>query len=152
MRLGAAIVMSAWFATAASASATERWREGFGQGVLEAWVEKGPGNEIRVACESGFGRPITGISFSLSGKGPASNSVVTLIFDDQDPKDFNVNQQGEISSNCRACAANFEVARDALKSGKSVYVRFSDGVGTRFSLTGAAKAIGKCEADFWKTF
>lgn len=78
--------------------------------------------------------------------------MVTLTFDDRDPMDFSIGKEGTIDSNCHACAANFEAARDNLKSGKSVYVRFSDGVGTRFSLAGASKAIGKCEADFWKTF
>lgn len=130
----------------------ETWRDGFGQGVLEAWVEKGPGNKISVACESGWGRPITGISFSLAGQSPAPNSTVTLTFDGKDPIDVHVDENGSISSNCRACAGWFEAVRDQLKASSSVYVRFSDGIGTRFSLRGAAKAIGECQADFWKTF
>lgn len=152
MKARAIILSTVLLSSAFPVSADEIWRQGFGQGVLEAWVEKGPGNAIRVACESGFGRPITGISFSLAGKSPSPGSIVTLTVDDQDPQDFSIEEDSTIGSNCRACAANFETARDSLKSGKSVYVRFSDGVGTRFSLVGAAKAIGKCEADFWKTF
>lgn len=131
----------------------ETWKDGFGQGVHEASVDKGPGNEIRVACESGYGRPITGISFMLGGKTAPPNSTVTLTFDNQDPFTVSVDEDGSINSDCRVCAANFEYVRDRLRQSSTVYVMFKDGVGTRFSLKGAAMAIGdECVADFWKTF
>lgn len=145
----AAIMLSIVVPLAASA---ETWRNGFGQGVLEAWVEKGPGNKINIACESGWGRPITGISSTLAGQSPAPHSTVTLTFDAKDPVDVRVDEIGSINSNCRACAGWLELVRDQLKASGSVYVRFCDGLGTRFGLKGAANAIGECQADFWKTF
>lgn len=137
----------------ASPALSDEWRDGFGQGVHEASVEKGPGNSIAVACESGFGRPITSISFQLGGKQPRPYSSVTLTFNGQDPFTVSMDGNGEIGSDCRVCAANFEYVRDRLRKFDSVYVMFEDGTGTRFSLRGAAKAIGdRCEPDFWKTF
>ena len=130
----------------------ETWRDGFGQGVAEAWVDKDPGNRIYVACEAGWGRPITGISFMLAGRSPEPNSTITLIFDARDPIEVTVDKDGKVGSNCRACAGWFEFVRDKLKSSASVYVRFSEAAGTRFSLKGAANAIGECKADFWKMF
>ena len=121
----------------------EAWRDGVGQGVGEAWVDKGPGNRIYVAC--GYGT--NSISFTLAGKSPEPGSTVTLIFDAKDPIEI-TNYEGKFAPNCNPCRALFELVEDELKSSNSVYVRFSAGVGTRFSLKGAAKAIGDGHCPF----
>lgn len=48
----------------------EIWTSGFGQGVSEAVINKGPGNQIMVTCDSGADRDATGISFMLGGNSP----------------------------------------------------------------------------------
>lgn len=135
-----------------SHAAAETWKSGFGQGVVEATVEKGPGNYIRVSCEAGFGKPVTGIDFHLAGQSPRPNSNVTLIFDNEDPVEVQIDQFGQIGSNCRACESWFTLVLNGIRKHRSVYVRFENGLGTRFSLTGASKAIGTCEPDFAKNY
>lgn len=135
-----------------SSALAETWTSGFGQGVIEAQVKLGPGNSIDVACEAGYGQPITHVSFILGGAGPAPNSRVMIIFDSEDPVDLSTDSVGDIDSGCRACAAQFDYLIDGFKRHKSVFVRFDTGVGARFSLKGAAKAVDGCAADFGADF
>lgn len=126
----------------------DQWTAGWGQGVAEAIVTKGPGNQIYVTCDQGAGNDATGIRFMLSGKSPTGHSVL-LTFDGEDPKAISL-WDGEIPSNCRACASNYDYVVERLKRRNSVHVRFENGDATRFTLKGAAKAIGECTADFYR--
>lgn len=119
------------------------WRSGSGQGVAEAEVTHGSGNKIYVACDSGSGYG-SSIHFMLAGNSPKPNSEVLIIFDRKHPESFSVNKNGEITSECRVCAANFDYLIEQLKKHSSVYVRFSDGRESTFTLKGSAKAIGNC--------
>lgn len=138
------LVVPAW-------AGDEHWSYEFGQGVASAWVNNGPGNEIRVTCDDGAGWNVTNISFALVGKAPPPKSTVTLIFDAKDPLNIQVNEKSEIDSVCRSCAVKFELVRDSLKEGNSVYLQYPDHSGARFTLTGAQKAIGSCPPDYAKT-
>ncbi len=137
------LVVPAW-------AGDKHWSYEFGQGVASAWVNNGPGNEIRVTCDDGAGWNVTKVSFQLVGKAPPPDSTVTLIFDTTDPVNIRVNKDSEVDSVCRSCAANFELVRDYLKKGKSVYLQYPDHTGTRFTLAGARRAIGSCTSDFAK--
>lgn len=150
LTLRTTLAMCIAIAGALPATAQE-WKSGFGQGSTEAWIELGPGNEIYISCTGGFGRPITGIWFTLAGEEPPPNSIVTVIVDGADPLEVPMDDHGALSSNSRVDAAWFELVRDALRSGSSAYIRFPDGKGARFPLTGSAEAIGDCPADFWRT-
>lgn len=145
------ITAAVLFTTFASSAAAEGWLSGYGQGATEAWVELGPGNRIDISCTGGFSHAITGVSFTLAGQPPAANSTVLLIVDDHDPMEVPINSEQELGSNNRVEALWFEAVRDALKGGDSAYVRFADGTGARFPLSGSGKAIGECQADFWRT-
>jgi|GEM_PF-1298901 hypothetical protein len=135
------------------ALATESWKSGFGQGIHEAYVETGPGNEIYVSCTAGASRPSTSIRFMLGGNAPPERSVVTLTFDGELPLDVNVGEWGELRSDCHACAATFDLVIARLKSKQSVHVRYPDGLSAVFPLTGSAEAIGnECIADFWVAY
>lgn len=127
----------------------QEWVQGFAHGSFEAFVDLGPGNRIYLSCTGAYGHPITGIMFTLGGKEPEPNSIVTLIVDDNDPLELPMNDKGILRSNSRVEAAWYEEARDALQSGNSAYVRFADGTGARFPLAGSAAAIDDCPADFW---
>ncbi|PTQ92600.1 hypothetical protein C8R30_12223 [Nitrosomonas nitrosa] len=123
------------------------WRSGWGQGVSEAEVTRGSGNKIYVACLSGREWPLdmgSSISFMLAGDGPKPNSELLIIFDKKHPESFSVDKHGKITSDCRACAANFDYLIEQLKKHSSIYVRFSDGRESTFTLKGSAKAIGEC--------
>lgn len=133
---------------AAAFGSDDRWTSGWGQGVAEAIITKGPGNQIYVTCDQGAGRNATGISFMLSGRAPTGSNV-TLTFDDQDPKDISI-FGGKISSDCRACASNYDFVIERLKRHTTVHVRFENGDATRFSLKGSSAAIGQCTADFYR--
>lgn len=126
----------------------DRWTAGWGQGIAEAVIGKGPGNQIYVTCDEGAGRNATGISFMLAGKAP-TGAVVTLTFDNADPHDFSL-WDGAIRSDCHACASTYDVVIDALKKHSSVHVRFENGDAARFTLKGSSAAIGHCIADFYR--
>ena len=123
----------------------DRWVSGWGMGTKEAIVTKGPGNQIYIACEEGSLIP-SSISFMLAGDGPSGTNV-TLTFDNKDPEDFWISD-GQIVSDCRACAANFDRAIGLMKNHASVHVRFENGLSARFSLRGSSEAIGECIAGF----
>ena len=123
----------------------ERWVSGWGMGVKEAIITKGPGNQIYVACDEGSGSG-SSIFFMLAGSGPTGDAL-TLTFDGRDPQDFWISD-GQIISDCRACAANFSMVIDLFKKHRSVHVRFESGLAARFSLAGSSSAIGDCPASF----
>lgn len=123
------------------------WTAGYGQGIAEATITKGPGNRIYTACNDG-GIGGSSISFELIGRAPTGNSIL-LTFDGEDPKAFSI-WDGEIPSDCRACADTFESVIQKLKTHAWVHVRFENGDAARFTLKGASDAIGECKADFWK--
>jgi len=127
-----------------SNTSDEIWRSGWGQGWAEAQVTHGSGNEIYVACENGSGQP-SSVSFQLAGKPPRIDSEVILVFDKEKPEGFSVGANGRIVADCRACEANFSYVLGKLKSHSSIYVRFSDGRESTFTLKGAKKAIGDCK-------
>lgn len=121
------------------------WVSGFGQGVCESVITKGPGNQIYVACDCGSLRPST-ISFMLGGES-ATGDQITLTFDAEDPVDIWISD-GVVTSDCRACAANFDYVISRFRAHNSVFVRFENGLSTRFSLRGANDAIGECASGF----
>lgn len=127
----------------------DHWVSGWGQGVAEAIIKKGPGNQIYVTCDQGADREATGISFMLGGKSPTGSRIL-LGFDSNDPVEFSLWDGGTIPSNCRACASVYDAVIAGLKKHSSVYVRFENGDATRFSLKGSTKAIGQCTADFYR--
>lgn len=144
--LGSAI-LATLLATPAFA---QEWQSAFGQGAKEATVTLGPGNMVRVSCTGGFVRPITGVSFLLAGEEPPANSIVSVIIDGNDPLEVPINDERHLGSNTHVEADWFETVVEGLKSGTSVYVRYPNATGARFSLKGASDAIGDCPADFWR--
>jgi hypothetical protein len=125
----------------------DKWSSGFGQGTKEALVTHGPGNKIYVACQEGSLTP-SSIHFTLGGDSPNGDHVF-LSFDDHDPVSVWISD-GMITSDCRACAANFDFVVNKLKQYDSVYVMFENGLGTRFTLNGSSEAIGDCVAGYYK--
>ena len=125
----------------------DRWSSGFGQGVCESIVTSGAGNEIYVACDCGSALP-SSISFKLAGQAPTRN-LVFLSFDGGPSKDISLSD-GQITSDCHACAANFDYVKERLKRHSTVRVMFQNGDAASFTLRGSSSAIGECVADFWK--
>ena len=125
----------------------DSWVSGWGMGTKEAVVTNGPGNEIYVACDEGSSLS-SSIRFILGGDSPKGHAI-TLTFDGSDPEDFWL-ADDLISSDCRACAANFDRVIQLLKSHKSVHVRFENGLSSKFNLAGSGEAIGECIAGFYK--
>ena len=82
----------------------------------------------------------------LAGRAPTGNNV-TLTFDSEDPERISITE-GEITSECRVCASNYEYVIDKLKTHETVHVMFENGDGARFTLNGAADAIAECVPDF----
>ena len=125
----------------------DHWVSGFGQGTCESVVTHGPENQIYVACDCGS-LIVPSISFMLGGDGPKGDRIL-LTFDGTDPEEIWITD-GEITSDCHACAANFDYVLGKFRKHSSVHVRFENGLSARFSLKGASKAIGDCEAAFYK--
>lgn len=146
--LGAVMLLLGLHDEASAFGSDDKWTAGWGQGVAEAIVTKGPGNRMYVTCDDGAARNATKISFTLHGKSPTGRSVL-LTFDNKDPQDFAI-WDGEIRSDCRTCAATYDHVISLLKAHSSVHVRFENGEATRFTLKGASKTIGQCKADFYR--
>jgi hypothetical protein len=145
----AALFLSLSMLTAADAfGSDDRWTAGWGQGIAEAIITKGPGNQIYVTCGENYGRPgHTAIGFMLVGREPIG-STITLTFDGIDPQDFSL-WNGRVPSDCHACEANYSTIISMFKRHQSVHVRFENGDAAKFTLKGAAKAIGHCKPDLF---
>ncbi|KVK62655.1 hypothetical protein L905_18975 [Agrobacterium sp. TS43] len=126
----------------------DRWESGWGMGVAEAVVTRGAGNQIYVTCDEGADRNATAISFTLAGNS-SKDSSVQLTFDGEAPEDYTL-WDGQIKSDCRACAATYDIVIKKLKTHSSVHVKFKNGDAANFSLNGSSKAIGQCVADFYR--
>lgn len=125
----------------------DEWESGWGQGVSEAIVTHGPGNQIYVTCnDGGSSFSNTGISFMLGGRSP-TGSHITLTFDNEDPESVWI-ANGAITSDCRACAGNYEYVIKKLKDYSSVHVLFESGDAARFTLKNSSNAIASCPPDF----
>lgn len=124
----------------------DRWVSGWGQGVSEAIVTHGPGNQIYVTCNEGGGSGSTGILFMLAGSAPTGHSI-TMTFDNDDPEQIWITD-GEITSDCRACMGNYEYIIGKLRRHNSVHVLFENGDNARFTLRGSSAAIVDCLPDF----
>ncbi|WP_141101983.1 hypothetical protein [Oceanicola sp. 22II-s10i] len=125
----------------------DQWSSGYGQGVCEAVVTSGAGNQIYVACECGSGRP-SAIYFTLAGRAPAGDKLF-LSFDNGPATPVGL-WSGAIPSDCHACASTFDFVKDGLKRHSTVRVMYQNGDAATFTLKGSTKAIGECVADFWK--
>jgi hypothetical protein len=148
MRRSFVLAMLGCLPTAMGANAfgsDTKWVSGFGQGTKEALIQKGPSNEIYVACQEGSLSP-SSISFSLAGKPPTGNEI-TVTFDALEPERISI-WGGQVPSDCRACAGTFDYLRDKLKQHSSVHILFENGDGARFTLKGSSKAIGNCPSGF----
>lgn len=149
--LGGALAWAGIFlgATPAFSFGNDReWQSGWGQGVAEAVVTNGAGNQIYVTCDEGAGRNATGISFMIGGDSPTGDHIV-LTFDGADPEQVWV-QDGQITSDCRACAGTYDWTIERLKKHSRVHVMTEAGESAAFTLKGATKAIGNCTADFYR--
>ena len=127
----------------------DRWVSGWGQGLSEAAVTRGPGNRIYVSCDDDPNLSASTISFSLAGK-QSTGSSITLTFDRADPQRFSLWPGGEVPSNCRACASNFDGILAGFRRHRSVHVMFENGDSTRFTLRQSSKALNGCVADFYQ--
>ncbi len=146
MRLTTSILI-AYALLGPAALADEAWRQGSAQGIDEAWVGLGPGNQILITCEDDKSES-TGMSLTLAGSPPPSSSTVVFVFEDLTTFDIGVDDQGLVTSACHACGDSFDYLLGLLKSHSAVYVRFADKRGARFSLKGAKAAIGDCRSDW----
>ncbi|QKW97066.1 MULTISPECIES: hypothetical protein [unclassified Agrobacterium] len=135
-------------ATAGAFGNDDRWESGWGMGVKEAIITRGAGNRIYVTCDDGAARDATAISFMVGGDSPKGSSV-QLTFDGEAPEDYSL-WDGEIKSNCHACASTYDAIINKLKSHRFVHVKFQNGNAAKFSLNGSTRAIGQCVADFYR--
>lgn len=126
----------------------DRWESGWGMGIAEAVITRGPGNQIYVTCDDGAMRNATAISFTLAGDS-SKDSSVQLTFDGGEPEDYSL-WDGQIKSDCHACASTYDVVIKKLKTHNFVHVKFGNGKAAKFSLNGSAKAIKQCVADFYR--
>ena len=127
----------------------DKWTSGFGQGVSEAIVTHGPGNQIYVTCDKGAGRSdVTAISFMLAGKSPKGDHIVAT-FDNEEPFQVWI-KDGQITTECHACADNYVYLIDKFKTHKWVHILFENGNGAKFTLKGAKEAISECTPEFYK--
>jgi len=127
------------------------WTVGAGQGWIEYRVENGPGNSFMIACDEAYsgGQKETHISVSIRDKSPPAESSAKLFVDG---KEFwmGVDAKQELSTDCRACDANFDAIWQNLRTGRTLLVLLADGRTSSFSLKGAGRALPKkpCKTAF----
>ena len=110
-------------------------------------MTSGAGNQIYVGCDCGSALP-SSIRFTLAGS-EATGDRIFLSFDGGDAETISV-WDGEITSDCRACAGTFDHVLERLKEHSRIRVMFQNGDAASFTLKGSSGAIGECIADFWK--
>lgn len=123
------------------------WRSGWGQGISEAQVTQGSGNEIYVACVDEDDERYSSVSVVIGGEGPGSGDVL-MSFDRGSLEAFPFDENGLLEAASRVHDQYFQILIQQLRKHNSVYVRFADGREAVFTLKGSAKAIGDCRG-FW---
>lgn len=123
------------------------WSSGWGQGVSEAWVTQGAGNQIMAFCDNGGTlEDPAGIRFMIGGDSPVKDRVV-LVFDNAPPIQVTLDD-GVITSNCHACMSNYEYIIGMLKRHNQVHVMTDTGQTATFTLRGSREAISDCVPGF----
>lgn len=116
----------------------DEWTTGWGQGMVEAQVTNGSGNRIYVACED-IGSGNGAIHFELSGSGP-KNNIITVSFDNNKKVKVHSEHRGIIKSK----NSDFTFLIESLRNSSSIYVSFSDGRESAFTLKGSSEALSSC--------
>jgi hypothetical protein len=118
------------------------WRVGFGQGILEHRVMKGPGNTINISCDVGATEngSKTSVLIDIAGQSPPINSSAKFFIGDRDLQIY-FDAQSQSTLNCRACQANFEELWRAMRRASAVRVLLSDGRTANFSTRGGSRAL-----------
>ena len=124
-----------------------KWQSGGGQGVDEAIITSGAGNQILVSCDNDPNTDYSNITFTIGGDTPTGTTLI-MTFDGADPEQVQMQQPGTITSDCRACASWFNTIVEKLKRHSRVHVMTESGGRANFTLKGAAAAIRECTDDF----
>lgn len=115
--------------TEKSSNLQGEWKSGFGQGTEEYFVDNGPGNQIYISCPS---NAPANISVTILGKYPdeKKGEKTTFLIDATEYHNEYLN------NDCRVCSENFIFFWDKLRNAKTLSVKFSDSVGSEFSVLG----------------
>jgi hypothetical protein len=126
------------------------WHGGFAQGIMSYRVENGPGNAFEIDCNEGSTIGSTGIDVTIIGAGPPPNSTVNMILDGDEIPMIS-DGRGSIGTDCHACADQFIYLWTHIRKSGTMLVQFANGASSKFSLNGAAKALGAkvCKTDFY---
>jgi hypothetical protein len=140
------LAIAALLLLAATPAVAADWKSGYGQGIEEYFVDNGPGNRFMLNCDVGVSGPgetkKTNALIMIVGDGPPPESTVTVILDG-DEFHLYADRRGTITTDCNACSANFAAVWQGIRRSRTMLVQFANGVSSKFSTAGAAKALPK---------
>jgi hypothetical protein len=128
--------------TCAQAQTFGDWRVSFGQGYLQHFVERGPGNSFNISCDTGVtdtGEK-SGILIKIGGRYPPPNSMVRVFIGDDDYQVLTDERGGSVLD-CRACHGNFVAIWRALRRHSTMRILMADGRTVQFSTRGGNRAL-----------
>ena len=126
-----------------TATSDHVWRSGWAQGVTEAQVTLGSGNEIYIACkETDEISEYTSIYINLAGR-PVDDEVL-ISFDKQGLTEYPFTG-GVLKPMSRAHEGYVFTFIESIRKHNQIYVRSKDGREATFALKGAAKATEDCQ-------
>lgn len=126
-----------------TATSDHVWRSGWAQGITEAQVTLGSGNEIYIACkETDDMYDFATIYINLAGR-PVDDEVL-ISFDKQGLTEYPFTD-GALKPMSRAHESYVRSFFESIRKHNQIYVRSKDGREATFTLKGAAKATEDCQ-------
>lgn len=133
------------------AVASNEWRIGGNQGVIEHTVSHGPGNDFVVVCDEGYSDTgeLTGLIINIKDRSAPANSTVKVFVDGDEFEFFNEAESG-IKTDNRVSANNFYALWSKMRTSSMLIAVFEDGRTASFNIKGADKALGSevCKTAF----
>lgn len=129
-----------------SDTSDDKWRSGFGQGIVEAEVTQGSGNKIEVVCsdpDNSLNIP-SSISVTIGNR---TSSSMLMVYDGGKPEEISLGSY--IDSSNHVGADYFLHILEKFKKHKKVYIRFADGSEATFTLKGAKAVVDGCKPTFY---
>ena len=126
------------------------WTRNYTNTTVEYVTRNGASDSLELVCGFQGGYRVNLGHFIINGNGPPEPYESIDVVVDGKTFDIALGKDSHIRTGCAGCAQNFNGMWHALRTGKSLRLRFDDGRKALFSLRGSAKIMHRepCHQDF----